>query len=122
MTRMTLLKTLSAEQSKITKPGLFALGVACIAASIVAAPDLATAATIYDTSFTTTGASVQFPSPTVGTQIGPGYTQIADQFQLLQDTALTGMAIYTRSSSAAVGQSVTIRLWNDNSGAPGTLL
>jgi hypothetical protein len=38
MTRMTLLKTFAAERSKITKPGIFALGVACIAASIVAAP------------------------------------------------------------------------------------
>jgi hypothetical protein len=122
MIRITLLKTFAAERSKITKPGIFALGVACIAASIVAAPDLATAATVYDTSFTTTGAEVRFPDPTVETQVGAGFRQIADQFQLLQNTALTGMAIYTRSGSAAVGQSVTIRLWNDNSSVPGTLL
>jgi hypothetical protein len=90
-------------------------------AALLATPDRAAAAIVWDYSPATTGADIQ---------PGSGYVWVndssaqnfSDQFLLGQDTTLTGMDIYTRDDFLSIGQSVTVRLWSDNSGTPGTLL
>ncbi len=95
--------------------------------AILTNPVRVNAAIVWDNSPASTGATIT-PSPNLGRWTNSSSGQnLADQFLLGQDTDLTGMDIYTRFlgtpfNSPVVGQSVTIRLWNDNGGAPGTLL
>lgn len=95
-----------------------ALTVASLtSATLLTAPDPATAAIVWDYSPATTGATVVPDFRFTNVSTGQNF---AEQFLLGQDTTLTGMDIYTRGVSA--GQSVTVRLWSDNGGIPGTLL
>jgi hypothetical protein len=94
--------------------------VGLTAAALFTTPGRATAAIVWDYSPETTGAAIS-PSTSWVNQIS--IQNFADQFLLGQDTTLTGMDIYTRGDLIPfVGQSVTVRLWSDNSGIPETLL
>lgn len=80
---------------------------------VVSAP----AAIIWDYSPATTGANGN-----------PGFINRAgdqnflEHIQFAQDATITGMDIFSRSSAGTLGQSVTIRLFSDASGVPGTLI
>ena len=51
-----------------------------------------------------------------------GGQNFAEDFEFATAVSLTGMDIYMREEVASVGQSVTIRVFEDNAGIPGTKL
>jgi hypothetical protein len=85
--------------------------------ALLSTPDRAAAAIVWDHSPATTGADIYGPWSNISS--GQNFS---DQFLLGQDTTLTGMDIYTSNAYPSIGQSVTVRLWSDNGGTPGTLL
>jgi hypothetical protein len=86
-------------------------------AALFATPSRAVAAIVWDYSPATTGADINGPWSNISS-----IQNFSDQFLLGQDTTLTGMDIYARDGDPSIGQSVTVRLWSDNGGTPGTLL
>jgi hypothetical protein len=51
-----------------------------------------------------------------------GGQNFAEDFEFASAVSLTGMDIYMKSEIASVGQSVTIRIFEDSTGVPGTKL
>ncbi len=96
-------------------------GISGLLASFLVA-NSANAGIILDHSPGTFGSST-FKPGTISTWENQRLAQHwADNFSFGTNTAVDGMDIYSIPSFGAVGDSVSIQLWADNSGAPGALI
>ena len=69
----------------------------------------------------TTGADLEFSDGDPWSNNSSGQN-FADNFSFGSAQTLSGMDIYTATAFPSVGMSVTVRLWSDGGGLPGTLL
>jgi hypothetical protein len=79
------------------------------------------ASVLLDRSPATTGATLELADGKPWSNLS--YSQnFADSFSFGTAETLSGMDIYTSTVLPSVGMSVTVRLWSDSGGLPGTLL
>src|SRR5690348_6828228 len=88
---------------------------------VVGASSPTRADTLLDWSPATTGADLAAGDGTPWSN-NSAFQNFAENFSFTSAVTLSGMDIYTASAFPSVGMSVTVRLWSDSGGLPGTLL
>jgi hypothetical protein len=100
------------------------IGMLMAAIAIGAGASPAKAAFLVEYSPSTTGATITPPGNTAGAAWSNQSTgqNFAESLLFNNAVTATAMDIYTGTGFAPVGTSVTIRLWTDNLGTPGSLI